>query len=333
MKKVLVTGGSGFIALHVIEQLWHKNYDIRATVRNQDRQIELLDFAKQHGRKIQIVQADLCDDAGWDQAMQDIDVVIHIASPFPDEPVTDDEILVEPAKEGTLRVLKAACQHKVKRVILTSSIAAIGFGHGTQKDFCDTDWTNVDDESVDAYQKSKTLAERAAWDFIKTQEDCITELCSVNPGLVLGPVLGQRIATSNQIILKMIQGVYPGCPNIQVAMVDVRDVASILVSVVNHADAPGKRFILADKNLWMHEVANILHEAGFEKVSTRVLPNWLFRILGVFDKKMRMICHYLDMEKYYDCSPAKKLLNWRPTDAKKTLISTAKNISKKSLKI
>lgn len=330
MKKVLVTGGSGFIAMHVIEQLWAKNYAVVTTVRSEERKKTMLEFAKQHQKNLKVVLADLCEDSGWQDATHGVDVVIHAASPFPDEPVNDEKILIEPALEGTKRVMQAASKNKVKRLVLVSSIAAVAFGRKDKKDFTNEDWSDIHGEGIDAYQKSKTLAERFAWDFIKQDEHKSLELVTINPGLVLGPILGTRVSSSNKIIQKMIRGEYPGCPNIQVAIVDVRDVAVVLTAAISSKNIVGQRLLLADKNYWIKDIAQILAKHGYDKVATRQLPDWIFWVLSLVDRKIKQVCIYLGMEKHYDCQPAKKLLHWRPTDGQKTILAAAKDIAKKT---
>jgi nucleoside-diphosphate-sugar epimerase len=328
MKTVLVTGGSGFIAMHVIEQLWRKGYAVKTTVRNKERAQELQAFAKAHHKTLTVVQADLCQEKGWDEATKEVVAVLHVASPFPNTPVKDEQVLVKPAVEGTKRVLRHCDKNRVKKVVVVSSIAAVAFGRTDKKRFNSEDWSNLTG-GVDAYQKSKTLAEQAAWQYQKDHPKASFTLTTINPGLVIGPILGSRIGTSNEIIQKMIQGSYPGCPNIQVALVDVRDVAVGVVAAMESEKAAGQRFILADKPLWIVELAHDLKEMGYDKVATRTIPNWLVRLLGVFDKKLRLICQYLDMEKSFDCGPAKQHLKWRPTDVKKTIRSAAKDVEKR----
>ena len=329
MQNILVTGGSGFIAMHVIEQLWRKGYQITTTVRNKERGQELEKFAHQHGRKLKIIEADLCEDKGWDKATKGITAVLHVASPFPNSPVADESTLLKPAVEGTTRVLRYCEKNKIKKVVVVSSIAAVAFGRKDKKRFDAEDWTDIEGGNVDAYQKSKTMAEKAAWQYYKDHAKGPFTLTTVNPGLVIGPILGTRIGTSNEIIQKMIMGDYPGCPNIQVALVDVRDVAIGIVQAMETEKAAGKRFILADKPMWIVDLATTLKGLGYEKVATRVLPSWMVRILGLFDKKIRLMCQYLDMEKSYDCGLAKQILKWRPTEISKTIRAAAKDIEKK----
>ena len=330
MDKVLVTGGSGFIAMHTIERLWAHKTQVFTTVRSLDKKQIMEAFAKSHQKTIQTTIADLCSDQGWDDAAKGMDYIIHIASPFPDEPVADEQTLIQPALEGTRRVLEAAVKNQVKRIVLVSSIVAVAFGRRDKKNFTADDWSDIHGEGIDAYQKSKTLAEQYAWEFMGRPENKGTELVVINPGLVLGPRLGKGVSSSNKIIQKMVEGVYPGCPNIQVAVVDVRDISWALVTSMKEKNAAGKRFLMADKNYWIKDIAKLLSHHGFKHVATRSLPDWIFWFLGFFDKKMKQVCVYLGMEKYYDGKPAKTILRWKPTDGDKTILAAARDIIKKT---
>src|SRR5580698_7402283 len=226
---VLVTGGSGFIASHAILQLLNAGHSVRATVRDLKRESEVRAMLKQGGvqagDRLSFFAADLQSEAGWAAAVGDCDYVLHVASPFPGQvPQHEDELIV-PAREGALRVLRAARDAKVKRVVLTSSFAAIGYGQKPrEKPFDETNWTDPNGDDVLPYVKSKTLAERAAWDFI-AREGGGLELSVVNPVGVFGPVLGPDYSTSILLVQRMMDGAMPGCPKLYFGVVDVRDVA------------------------------------------------------------------------------------------------------------
>ena len=244
MSTVLVTGGSGFIGSHCILQLLEKGHEVRTTVRNLSREPEVRAMLKaggaEPGSRLSFFAADLMKDEGWAEAAQGCDYVLHVASPFPPGvPKHEDELIV-PAREGALRALRAARDAGVKRVVLTSSFAAIGYGQGVRaKPFDETDWTNLEGDDITPYTKSKTIAERAAWDFIEREGNGL-ELAVVNPVGVLGPVLGPDFSTSIQIVKGLMDGAMPGCPKLGFGLVDVRDVADLHIRAMTDPAAKGE---------------------------------------------------------------------------------------------
>jgi nucleoside-diphosphate-sugar epimerase len=264
-ERVLVTGGSGFLAAHTIVALLRAGYQVRTTVRSLAREAEVRDMVAAGGVEVGDVLsfsvADLTSDDGWAEAVDGCDYVLHVASPFPAaHPENEDDVIV-PAREGTVRVLRAARDAGVKRVVLTSSFAAIGYGHdNVDRELTEDDWTNVDGPDVTAYIKSKPLAERAAWDFINW-EGGQTELTVINPVGILGPILGRDLSTSTQLIHTLITGGPAALPNIAFPVVDVRDAADIHLIAMTHPVAPGERFIACSDGspITMREAARILH--------------------------------------------------------------------------
>jgi len=233
MSVILVTGGSGFVGGHVILQLLEAGHDVRTTVRSLAKEPAVRDTLARAGAKtpdrLTFVAADLNQDAGWAEAVAGCDYVQHVASPFPLAQPKDENDLIRPAVDGTLRVLRAARDAGVKRVVLTSSFAAIGYGHGDRAAaYTEADWTNVDGPAVQPYMKSKTLAERAAWDFIEREGNGL-ELAVVNPVGIFGPVLNEDLSTSIEIIKRMLEGSLPGAPRLYFGVVDVRDVAGMQI--------------------------------------------------------------------------------------------------------
>ncbi len=247
MSTVLVTGGSGFIASHCILQLLAAGHTVRTTVRDLKREADVRSLLKQSGAepgdRLSFFATNLQSDAGWPEAVDGCDYVLHIASPFPAEvPKHEDELIV-PARDGALRVLRAARNARVKRVVMTSSFAAVGYGHPTQSQpFNESDWTNLDAQDLTAYVKSKTIAERAAWNFI-AKEGGALELSVVNPVAVFGPALGKDYATSILIVQMMMDGAMHGVPRIELGAVDVRDVADLHLRAMKHPSAAGERFL------------------------------------------------------------------------------------------
>jgi nucleoside-diphosphate-sugar epimerase len=331
---VLVTGGSGFIASHTILQLLNAGHQVRTTVRDLKRESEVRAMLKQGGAqagdRLTFFAADLQNDAEWPAAVAECDYVLHLASPFPaNVPDHEDELIV-PAREGALRVLRASRDARVKRVVLTSSFAAIGYGHPPQSaPFNETNWTVTTGNDVTAYVKSKTLAERAAWDFI-AREGRDLELSVVNPSAVFGPVLGPDYSTSVLLIQRLMSGTVPGSPRLSFGVVDVRDVADLHIRAMTHTAAKGERFLaVAGDFMLIHDIAKVLKnrmgEAG-KKVPTRQLPNWLVRIAALRDPAVKQILPELGKLKNGTNEKAKRLLGWTPRSSEEAIIATAESL-------
>jgi nucleoside-diphosphate-sugar epimerase len=334
MSNILVTGGTGFIASHTILQLLSENHSVRATIRNLERAADvramLKQAAAQPGDRLSFIAADLESDAGWSEAVAGCDYVLHLASPFPASVAQHDDELIVPAREGALRVLRAARDARVKRVVLTSSFAAIGYGHHQQKvPFNETNWTDLTRNEATAYVKSKTLAERAAWDFI-AKEGGALELSVVNPAAVFGPVLGPDFSTSVLLIQRLMSGAVPGCPRLSFGVVDVRDVADLHIRAMVHPAAKGERFLaVAGDFMLIRDIAKVLKarmgEAG-KKVPTRQLPNWLVRIAALRDPAVKQILPELGKLKSATNEKAKRLLGWAPRSNEEAILATAKSL-------
>ena len=331
---VLVTGGSGFIASHTILQLLNAGHSVRTTVRDLKRESEVRAMLKQGGTdagdRLSFFAAELQNDAGWAAAVDNCDYVLHVASPFPaNVPKHEDELIV-PAREGALRVLRAARDAGVKRVVLTSSFAAIGYGHPPQSaPFDETNWSDTSGSDVTAYVKSKTLAERAAWDFI-AREGRALELSVVNPVAVFGPVLGPDYSTSVLLIQRLMSGSVPGSPRLSFGVVDVRDVADLHIRAMTHPAAKGERFLgVAGDFMLIHDIAKVLrHRMGEvgKKVPTRQLPNWLVRLAALRDPVVKQILPELGKLKNGTNAKAKRVLRWSPRSSEEAIISTAESL-------
>src|ERR1700688_4721725 len=305
MSIVLVTGGSGFIGSHCILQLLAAGHQVRTTVRSLSREPDVRAMLKQGGAEVgarlSFFAADLESDQGWPPAVAGCDYVLHVASPFPANiPKHEDELIV-PAREGALRVLRAARDAGVKRVVLTSSFAAIGYGHGPQRaPFDETKWTDPNGKDVSAYAKSKTLAEKAAWDFV-AREGGGLELAVVNPVGVFGPVLGADYATSILIVQRLMDGAMPGVPKLYFGAVDVRDVVDLHMRAMTHPAAKGERFLAgAGDFLSILDIAKILKRrmgAAAKRVPTRQLPNWVVRLAALRDPAVKQITPELGIVK------------------------------------
>jgi nucleoside-diphosphate-sugar epimerase len=278
--------------------------------------------------RVSFVAADLENDAGWPDAVAGCEYVLHVASPFPDSvPKHEDELIV-PAREGALRVLRAARDAGAKRVVLTSSFAAIGYGHESQETpFDETNWSNLN--GVGAYAKSKTLAERAAWDFM-AKEGGNLELSVINPVGVFGPVLGPDYSTSILLVQRLMVGSVPGCPRLYFGLVDVRDVADIHIRAMRNPAAKGERFLAAAGDFMsMVEVAKVLKSRlgpAAKRVPTRELPDWLVRLASLRDPAIRLILPDLGKVKNTTNEKAKRILSWAPRSNEEALLATAESM-------
>jgi nucleoside-diphosphate-sugar epimerase len=292
MARVLVTGGTGFVGAHCLIQLLAAGHETRATVRDLARESDVRAMLRQGGtnevgKRLTLFRADLNANAGWAEAVVGCDYVLHVASPYPSTVPKDENELIAPARDGALRVLRAARDAGVKRVVLTSSFAAIGYGtKGRTTAFTEEDWTNLNDPSLLPYQKSKTIAEREAWDFIARQGGGL-ELAVVNPVGVLGPLLGPDYSTSILLVKRLLDGTMPGCPDIWFGAVDVRDVVDLHLKAMTDPAARGERFLANGGDfVSVLQIAQILKDGAGDaarKIPTRPLPNWLMRMVALCD--------------------------------------------------
>lgn len=333
MSTVLVTGGSGFIASHCILQLLAQGHHVRASVRSRSREVSvrttLAQGATQAGENLSFVVADLMDDSGWEDAVAGCDYVLHVASPFPPTIPRHEDDLIRPAREGTLRVLRAARNAGVRRVVLTSSFAAIGYGHKQQSaPFDESYWTNLDGP-VTAYTRSKTLAERAAWDFMRAEGGTL-ELTVINPVGVFGPVLGTEYSTSIGTIKRLMDGGVPGCPQLWFGVVDVRDVADLHLRAMTHPAVNGERFLcVAGDFLPMSEIAATLKRrmaAAARRVPSRELPNWLVRALALANAEVRQLLPELGKFKNATNQKARHVLGWAPRSTEEAIVAAAESL-------
>jgi nucleoside-diphosphate-sugar epimerase len=334
MSTVLVTGGSGFIGSHAILQLLHAGHQVRTTVRNLAREGDvramLREGGMEAGDRLHFLAADLENDTGWPEAVAGCEYVLHVASPFPERLPSDENELIVPAREGALRVLRAARDAGVKRVVLTSSFAAIGYGHAQQTaPFDETYWTELNGPGLSAYVKSKTIAERAAWDFIAGDGGGL-ELSVVNPVGVLGPVLGADFSTSILLVQRLMNGALPGAPRLYFGIVDVRDVADLHIRAMTDPAAKGERFLaISGDVLSIREIAVILKArmgAAAGRVPTRELPNWLLRLAALRDPAIRQLVPELGKKKGATGEKARRLLGWAPRTAEDAITATAESL-------
>lgn len=338
MSTILVTGGSGFIASHTLLQLLAAGHGVRTTVRDLKREPDVRGMLK-HGRadpgdRLSFVAADLQKNEGWAEAVAGCEYVLHIASPLPASAPKHEDDLIVPAREGALRVLRAARDAGVKRVVLTSSFAAIGYGHSPRAaPFDETTWTDPT-RKVSAYVKSKTLAERAAWDFM-AREGGALELSVVNPVAVFGPVLGPDYSASIHIVKRMLDGAMPAAPRIYFGVVDVRDVADLHIRAMTSPAAKGERFLAVSGNFMsLREIGRVLKdrlgEAG-RRAPTRQLPDWTVRAAALFNPLVRQILPEIGKLKNGTSAKAQRVLGWTPRSREDAIVATGESLEQLGL--
>ena len=334
MSKVLVTGASGFVGGHVILQLLAAGHEVRGSLRSLSKEAAVRDALAKAGAtnldKLSFVAANLDKDDGWADAVAGCDYVQHVASPFPIEQPRDEMELIRPAVDGTLRVLKAARDAGVKRVVQTSSFAAVGYGHGHRDtEYDETDWTDVNGPAMQPYMKSKTLAERAAWDFVEREGNGM-ELAVVNPVGIFGPALNGDLSTSVELVKRMLEGALPGAPRLYLGAVDVRDVAGMQVKAMTDPAARGQRFLAtAGGALSMFEMGEILQKGLGDraaKAKMRQLPDWLVRIVALFNPLARESVPRLGIKGEASNRKAREVLGWTFISAEDSIVASGESL-------
>jgi dihydroflavonol-4-reductase len=329
---VLITGISGFIGKHCALALLRRGERVRGTVRSLARAEEVRATLGRHVAvedRLAFVAADLDRDEGWDAALDGCRFVLHVASPFPLEQPGDPEALIRPAREGTLRVLKAAAKAGVARTVLTSSTASVMYvpPKPGRAPLTEEDWSDLAFPRIQPYARSKMLAERAAWDFMARDKPAM-ELAVINPGFVLGPALDGDLSTSIAVIQLMLRGKYPAVPRLHFPTVDVRDVADLHVAALSAPKAAGQRFLCAERSLWLIEIARAIRAAVPEatRMPTRQLPDFLVRALALFDPRLRAIAPELGRERPISNAKATALLDFRFRPALEAAIASARSL-------
>jgi dihydroflavonol-4-reductase len=331
-ERVLVTGGSGFVATHCLLRLHQSGYTLRSTIRDPARSAHIDEVLARHaGAPVPVdwYQADLENDRGWREAVDGVDYVLHVASPLPRTMPKDPEALIRPARDGALRLLHAAAAVGVKRVVMTSSTAAVFYGYGDiGRPFTEADWSDPESSDNSIYTRSKTYAERAAWEFMSTS-DTGMELTTINPSAVLGPVLERDYGTSAEIVLKLLNGSLPGLPRLGFPVVDVRDVADLHVRAMTHPEAAGERFLCASEFMWMEDMAEVLREHlpdRARRIPRRRLPDWLMRIAAMFDPVIRSVIFELGIRRQCDVTKARSVLGFSPRPGAEAVTATANSL-------
>jgi nucleoside-diphosphate-sugar epimerase len=329
---VLVSGGSGYIGSWCVIALLERGYTVRTTVRDLRREAEVRAMVATRvdpGNRLSVHPANLASDEGWDAAAQGAEYVVHVASPLGVPPPKNPDDLIIPARDGAVRVVRAAIKAGASRVVMTSSVAATSLGsRGLDIDGDETVWTDPNDPKADAYTRSKTVAERAAWDVIAA-EGGVTSLAVVNPALVLGPVLGRDFSDSVQVIQRLLSGKIPGLPRLGFNIVDVRDVADLHVRAMTDPAAAGQRFIGSGEYAWMADLAAILRArmgAEAAKVPTAKAPDILLRVVALFDRDLRAVTDGLGRKHTFSSAKAQSVLGWKPRPLEETVLDCARSL-------
>jgi len=332
VETVLVTGGGGFVASWCVVALLDRGYAVRATLRDLDKALAVRGMVEAAGvptERLSFVGADLTRDAGWDAAMEGCAYVLHVASPLASgEAAHDRDAFVAPARDGTLRVLRAAVKAGVRRVVMTSAAATARPPLGSGRTSDETVWADPDDPQFDAYRRSKILAERAAWDFMRDHGGT-TQFATVLPGAVFGPVLTRDQPGSVSIIQGLLNGRPPGVPRLGLAVVDVRDLADLHLRAMTAPEAAGQRFIAVGEFLWMKDIARILRRRLGRRaagVPTRELPDLVIRLLALLSPQMRALVPVLGLSSHPDNAKARRVLGFSPRPAADTLTDCAESL-------
>lgn len=326
---ILVTGGSGYIAGYLIRQLVAEGWTVNTTVRSLKREAEVRAALDVPEASLRFFAADLMNDAGWAEAVAGCSHVAHVASPFPPGAVKHEDDLIVPARDGALRALRFAVAAGVTRFVMTSSVAAIAYGHkGIERAYTEADWTDVNAPGLGAYVKSKTVAERAARDWVAANGGGL-EFCTVNPSAVLGPLLSDDFSASIEFVKRLIDGSMPGFPRLGFAVVDVRDLADLHVRALNAPNMANERFIGAGPFFMMKDVGKILRDRlGPEarKVPKRDVPDFVIKLMALLDASIRQVTGELGRIRAADSSHARDVLGWVPRPPEESIIDTARSL-------
>ena len=326
---VLVTGGSGYIAGFLIRQLVAEGWTVHTTVRDLGKEAAVRKLLAVDDAKLHFFAADLNADAGWAQAAQGCTHVAHMASPLPLGIPKSAETLIAPARDGALRVLRAAKAAGVQRVVMTSSVAAISYGRGPgERRFTEADWTDLSRPGLTAYVQSKTIAERATRDWVASEGSGL-EFCTINPSVVLGPVWSADYSASVSIVQSLLNGRIGRCPNIGFGVVDVRDVADLHVRALTHPGLADDRFIASGRFMTLLDVASVLRNglgAQAAKVPTKSLPNWVIRLAALFNPLARAAAPELGSVRHHDATHAKTVLGWATRPEEDCILDAARGL-------
>ena len=328
MEKVLVTGATGYIGLHCIDQLLKQGYAVNGSIRSPEREEEVFQALQKNNTStehLNLFTFNLTNDEGWDEGIAGCDYLLHVASPISIS-TKDEEFFVGPAVAGVNRAMKFAQKHNVKKVVLTSSVAAIFETTVLKQYYDESDWSDPNKKTINHYAKSKTLAEMAAWDYIK-KEDNPFELAVINPALVIGPSLSGDLGESNKAIEMVVTGRMPVSVPLQFGYVDVRDVAAAHILAMQNPESNGKRFALSEKDLWYKDVAKLLRENGYKKAPKINIPAWITPVLAKFNEELKFSLPFIGRVRSVKyATNAKEILGWNPRPAEDSILEVAKQI-------
>jgi nucleoside-diphosphate-sugar epimerase len=331
---VLVTGGTGFLGGWCIVRALERGYDVRTTVRSLSREPDVRAVVAAAGAepdgRLTVLEADLTADAGWAEAVAGARYVLHVASPFPPVQPKDPDELIVPARDGALRVLRAALDAGVERVVMTSSIAAIRSDRTSSETapYTEADWTDGNDTRRTPYVRSKTLAEQAAWEHVRSA-GAEQRLAVVNPGAIIGPALSTDHSYSLQAVQRLVDGDMPAMPRLGFTFVDVRDVADLHLLAMTLPQAGGERFIATDEWRWLPDVAAVVRERlgdAAPKVPTRTAPNLLIRAVALFDGSIRSVVGDLGKRTWVSSEKARSTLGWTTLPVEDSIEDTARSL-------
>ncbi|WP_131537082.1 SDR family oxidoreductase [Pedobacter nototheniae] len=333
---VLVTGGTGFVGAQAILQLLQKGYRVRTTLRSLKRKDDIIEMLQIGGindfANLSFIETDLTSDNNWDEAVKGCKYVLHIASPIHLKLPKHEDEMIRPAVDGTIRVLKAAKKAGVKRVVLTSNFGAVGYSHKDKNTFItENDWTDPNEKGLSAYNKSKVLAERAAWSFIENEGKGL-ELSVINPTGIFGPSLSPVLSSGFELLKNMIDGTMKAIPNLVMGIVDVRDLIDLHIRAMENPKANGQRFLaLSDGTLSLPQIAQLLKEkmpSAAKHISTKVLANWQVKIAALFNDKAKAIAPMLGVNRNASNEKAKTILGWQPRSNKEAVLAAVESMVK-----
>jgi len=334
IKTVLVTGGSGFVGSHTIVQLLQKGYKVKTTIRSIAKKHLVIEMIKNGGihsfENLSFIEADLSDDKNWDIATENCNYVMHIASPIHLSIPKDENEMIRPAVDGTLRVLKAAKKSKVKRVVMTSNFGAVGYSHkDPSKLITEESWTDPNEKGLSAYNKSKVYAEHAAWEFIKNEGGNL-ELTVINPVGIFGPALDAKLSSGFELLRNVLNGTMKRIPNLQLAIVDVRDLVDLHIKAMESNEANGQRFLaLSGGTITLHEIAKFIKEKrpdATRNTSTKRLPDWQVRLAALYNSQAKALAPMLGINRNASNEKAKKILGWQPRSNEEALLATVDSL-------
>lgn len=335
-KLVLVTGGSGFVGGHCIVQLLQQDYKVRTTIRSLKKKDSVLEMLSNGGIKsfdnLSFVETDLSNDKNWDEATKGCDYVLHIASPIHLAVPKDENEMIKPAVEGTLRVLKASKNAGVKRVVMTSNFGAVGYSHKDPTTLItEESWTDPNEKGLSAYNKSKIIAEKSAWDFVKN-ESANLELTVINPVAIFGPSLNATLSSGFELLKNVLDGTMKRIPNLELAIVDVRDLADLHIKAMENPKANGQRFLaLSGGSMTLPQISEMLKikmPEFTQKASTKTVPDWVVKFAGLFNPKAKALAPMLGINRKASNEKAKTVLGWKPRTNEEALLATVESLVK-----